>query len=142
MKTFFNLSKERTIHWVTISLSFSLLWYLAGSSSSVSALFIVCSAILMIVAFFGLFKFIDKEEKQAQYEKRGFTYLATTVEKETILTYSVPPSKLDSETYLLIAIFNEDGYLVRQSKLSTKDIDIVQLLLREKMKTNILEERS
>lgn len=125
------LSKPRRIQWMILGGVFGVLWLSLTIISNAPFSFMTGLYLVMLLAFFGFCKFLDTEDKQTRYEKVGYEYLTTTEKGETVLTYTSPSSKPSPNHAVLLAVFDQDGYLIRQTRVFQKDVELVAVWLKK-----------
>lgn len=134
MSSLLTSSKPRKIQFFVSAGGFTSILFLLGLFSSVPLLLLVTMLAILDICIFGLMKFLDYDDKLERYEKDGYTYLATTESGERVFSFIPKTSKLMPDSTILLAFFDEEGCLTRQSRVFKQDVEYAQLLLGENEK--------
>ena len=129
MTELFFLSKERRLHYFVLGGFVGFLLFLLMLVESINGWFMSGLVVFWLIISFIIVKFLDNDEKQTRYEKNGYKFLTTTENGETVLFLTPKPGKMSSDAMILLAVFNQEGYLKRQSHLKKEEVQLAQMVL-------------
>lgn len=78
------------------------------------------------------FRYMDNEDKIKKYEKLGYSFLDENEKGEKTYFLFSEPGKIFKDARILIAIFDEKGYLKHSSILNKEDIKIASKILEKR----------